>query len=302
MKKAILFFLCSFNYVMHAEAQNGADTAFRIRLINFEWMPDGKNMVLGIMKFDKSMKIPPTSGVFLFNTEDRKFNLLISGATNPAISPDGKTLAYTKRQNNKPRIFLCDMSTKQERELSSDTTSKSSPQWSPDGKTIVYTKETGVGRNAILDIYIINLASGEIRQIAPAGGYKNYNPVWSPDGKWIVYYLEKGDNRDQVYLTDSKGSFQKNITNDTSTHNFYPSWYGKDKILYTWSPNRLAIINMDGTNRQVIEGIKTFFARYNPSKNRIAYVQVPENILMVYDVTTKKTEQLLDEKMMAGLL
>ena len=300
MKNGFLMILAIISFQL-TSAQ--ADSNFTTRVINFECMPDGKNLVLGIMKFDNSRKNPPVRGVFLFNSSLKKPELIIPDGASPAPSPDGNTLAFEKRINNRGRIYLYDLKTKQEKELNNDTASQSSPQWSPDGKTIVYTKQTGSGSTALMDILAIDMTTKEVTTIAPANGYRNYNPVWSSDGKRIVYYLEKGDNHDQIYLTDQKGSFHKNITNDTATHNYYPSWYG-NKILYTWSPNRLTTITTDGTNREVIDGIQTFFARFNSKENQIVYIYHTrqEDALMVYDVKSKTSTVLLDGKALMGLL
>jgi Tol biopolymer transport system component len=185
-----------------------------------------------------------------------------------------------------------------------DTFSKASPNWSNDGKKIVYNRESnGRGRDATLELCVVDIQTKEIKQITESGKYKSYSPVWAPEGDKIVYYFEKGDNHDQVWLTDSKGSFHANLTNDTSTHNFYPSWIDKNTIVYTLSPNNIMTMRINGSNKQKVEGINSFLVRYNPATKQAAYItQQPDSKLMLFDWEKKTAIILLDQPALKGLL
>src|SRR5204863_1258978 len=118
-----------------------------------------------------------------------------------------------------------------------DSFQKFAPNWSNDGKKIVYNRKTNSqDRDAPVEICVAEIKTGKSNQITNSGPYKSYSPVWSPEGNKIVYYLEKGDQRDQIWLTDANGSFHTNLTNDTSSHNYYPAWIDKNTIAYTRNP------------------------------------------------------------------
>lgn len=303
MKK--LFFLILLTICLKAITQNPADTNFVTVITAANWMPDGKALLLNIVKFDKTRKVPPVFKGFTFTIEGKKLEPLGFDGGSRAASPDGKKLVYVKRkEDNKGDIYLYDLITKQETPLVVDTFNKASPDWSNDGKKIVYNRESnGRGPGATLEICVVDIQTKEIKQITESSKYKSYSPVWAPVGDQIVYYFEKGDSRDQIWLTDSKGSFHTNLTNDTSTHNFYPSWIDKNTIVYTLSPNTIMTMRTDGSNKQKVEGINSFLVKYNPATKQAAYItQQPDSKLVLFDWEKKTSVILLEQVAIKTLL
>lgn len=290
---------------LEAFAQNMPDSNFVTMITAANWMPDGKSLLLNIVKFDKTRKAPPAFKGFTFKLDEKKLEPLAFDGGNRSASPDGRTLAFVKtNQNNKGDIYLYDLATKQETPLVTDTFNKNSPNWSNDGKKIVYNRESnGRGRDATLEICVVDIKTKEIKQITESGKHKSYSPVWAPKGDNIVYYFEKGDNRDQIWLTDSKGSFHTNLTNDTTTHNYYPSWIDENTIVYTQSPTDVMTMKTDGSNKQKKEGINSFLVKYNPATKQAIYItQRPDSKLMLYDWEKKTSSLLLDQAAIKKLL
>ena len=69
-----------------------------------------------------------------------------------------------------------------------------SPQWSPDGKLIAFQSDRDNGN----DIYVVDLASGQVTNVTKTPQVPERQFVWSPDGKqtpirgsgrWRVGYL-----------------------------------------------------------------------------------------------------------------
>ncbi len=281
------------------------DTNMVTMITSVNWMPDWKSMLLNVVKFDKSRKKPPVSKSFNFNLDTRKLAPLSFEGNNLSASPDGYRLAYVKRkENNKGDIYLFDLRNNKEIGLVADTFNKFAPVWSPDGNKILYNRESnGRGRNATIEIMSIDITTGHIRQLTQSGTHKSYNPVWAPNGNKIVYYFEKGDNRDQIWLTDENGSFHKNLTNDTTTHNFFPSWIDANTIIYTQSPENIMTMDVNGKKRKRVEGLNSFLVKYNPIGKQAAYItQQPDSKLVLFDWKKKTTVVLLDQNSIKGLL
>ena len=265
-------------------------------IVNFGWIPDGSGIVFTAIRFQSDRKQPPQAAIYKWDAKTQNIDLLIKDAGNPSISPDGSTMAYsamTKGFMGNMDIYLYNFQTKTQTPLCIDTLRESSPSWSPNGDKIVYTVVSGVEkgmRHASWDIYTINIKTKEKKQISPSNGHKHFNPVWAPKGNKIVYYLEKGDNRDQIYITDENGSYHTNLTNDTTTHNYYPSWIN-DEILYTYDPGQQVIINPETREKRMIADFKAFVAAYNSKTKKIAYLtpgsRANPSDLMIYDLTTK---------------
>jgi hypothetical protein len=56
--------------------------------------------------------------------------------------------------------------------------------WSPDKQRVAFTARIdGTGVN----VYVLDVASGAIRNAAPAPGVRDYSPRWSPDGTRIAF-------------------------------------------------------------------------------------------------------------------
>ena len=282
------------------------DTNFIVRINAVEWLPDGKQVLLSVVKFNKTeRRMSPLSKVYIYDLNTKKLTPSLSNATNIAVSPNGKSVAFYKRDDNKRQdIYLYDLTTGSETVLKTDTFRKFSLSWSPDGRSLTYNiAYNGEGQNSTIDICTVDIYTKQVKQISHSGKHKSYNPVWGPDGKHIVYYLEKGDHRDQIYLTDTSGSFHRNITNDTTTLNYYPSWIDSNTILYTVDPNQTATISIDGSKKQILPELTTDRATYNKSSGQFAFIDNTKgNKVVIFDPKKKTKVIIADETTLIGFL
>lgn len=278
---------------------NILDTNYNFRTTSVEWIPDGHGLFFSMVKFHKTNRQAPFySRVFQYDLQTKKVSVLFENGGNLAPSPDGKQIAYMKRDDPKrSSIRIYNIETKQESVIETDTMRKNALSWSPDGKNLMYNiSYNGTNQFATIDICILDLATQKVKQVTQSAPHKSYTPVWCPDSRKIVYYFEKGDGRDQVWLTDIDGSFHKNLTNDTSTHNYFPSWVDDQTIIYTQNPESIMTMKIDGTNKQQLAGIKSFQVKFNPATKKLAYLAPnPETKVILYDWLTKTSSVLVDE-------
>ena len=119
--------------------------------------------------------------------------------TDPAISPDGKLLAYASDGGGDGSldIWVRQMAGGQPLRLTSNSADNMEPTFSPDGARIAfYSQREGGG------IYITSALGGEQRLIAKPGR----GPRFSPDGRWLAYYVGAGGGRaTKIYLVPSTG-------------------------------------------------------------------------------------------------
>jgi dipeptidyl aminopeptidase/acylaminoacyl peptidase len=112
----------------------------------------------------------------------------------PAWSPDGKQIAYT-RWAEPQGIYVMDADGSNQHMVFQINGAKS-PAWSPDGKkiafTAVYKQVTGRGRPGspppLLDyrrISVVDLATGQKSDVMVDGDQQANAPSWGPDGRFV---------------------------------------------------------------------------------------------------------------------
>jgi tricorn protease len=120
------------------------------------------------------------------------------------FSPDGKVLAYFSDESGEDEIWLYTLATGKRKKLTAHQSFKRQSLWSPDSKKLAVT--------AANKILVIDVASGSISEAAenPARGFSLSD--WSRDGKWIVYSRSDKNSNYDIYLFDTLGKKEFNIT------------------------------------------------------------------------------------------
>jgi Tol biopolymer transport system component len=101
----------------------------------------------------------------------------------PALSPDGRFLAYAGGNPLQTRVFVRQVSGGRPTLLTGDSTAvEVSPSWSPDGTRILFANQRG--------LFSVSASGGTPRQEAPA---RAAGPIiwsqWSPDGETAAYVV-----------------------------------------------------------------------------------------------------------------
>ncbi|MGA7409303.1 MAG: protein kinase, partial [Bryobacteraceae bacterium] len=98
----------------------------------------------------------------------------------PAISPDGKLVAYTSNRADPDHfdIWVQQIDGGGAIRLTDDPANHWSPAFSPDGSQIGFRSDRDKG-----GIYLVPTLGGEARELVPQGKA----PRFSPDGQWLMY-------------------------------------------------------------------------------------------------------------------
>lgn len=111
----------------------------------------------------------------------------------PAWSPDGKEVAYVSFQNGRSGIYVQNINTGKQRQLTRFSGINGAPDWSPDGKYMAMT----LSKDGNPEIYIMDLATGKLKRMTSHYAIDT-EPRWSPDGKSIVFTSNRGGSP-QIY-------------------------------------------------------------------------------------------------------
>ncbi len=133
--------------------------------------------------------------------------------SDPALSPDGRLLAYASDRKNDGNldIWVQPTSGGDPLQLTSDPADDREPAFSPDGATIAFRSERGGG-----GVYLVPSQGGSARLIAPEGR----RPRFSPDGHWIAYWVgppglaPKSNEAYKVFVIPSGGGTPRRIQPD----------------------------------------------------------------------------------------
>jgi Tol biopolymer transport system component len=97
----------------------------------------------------------------------------------PAFSPDGRYLSYSTDRGGKLDIWLRDLRTGADRQLTNlPGAAAVSGSWSADGRLLAFLDQTGA-------LYTVEVATAAVRQVYPAT-FEPGRPTWSADGSVIA--------------------------------------------------------------------------------------------------------------------
>ncbi len=154
------------------------------------WSPDGKKIFYS-KNSSKNKHWSNYYDVYFLDIESEKETRLTFGkrANFPAVSPDGKQIAFVSGRDGSTNLFVMEYvdSLKKSgavRQLTLFANGEQvyNPKWSPDGSKIVFDYSINDGR----DIAMINSAGGEVQFIV-SGEEDSRNPVFTQDGENIIF-------------------------------------------------------------------------------------------------------------------
>jgi TolB protein len=136
----------------------------------------------------------------------------------PTWSPTGTQIAFTSDRTGAgaPQIYVIGVDGTGIRRISFESYADR-PTWSPPPyNEIAFSARTGPGH----DIKILNIASGETRQITFGEG-TNESPAWSPNGRHLAFSSTRA-GKVQIFTVDRDGRNVRQITKDGN--NWTPNW------------------------------------------------------------------------------
>jgi TolB protein len=144
-------------------------------------------------------------------------------ARDPAISPDGRTIAFRSRREGFWDLYTAPLSGGVATRLTHNMVYSGAPAWSPDGKIAFESYAHGD-----LDIWVANADGTQAVDLTDDSRYQDYGPAWSPDGKWIAFTSWR-TGAQQIFVVPSDCDKCKQVYN-ISQNKF-------DEQAPAWSPD-----------------------------------------------------------------
>jgi Tol biopolymer transport system component len=135
----------------------------------------------------------------------------------PASSPDGNYIAYTRLGGNELWVMRADGA---EEKWVANITDGSNLAWSPDGSKIAFLRMFSFQNG----IYVINRDGTGLHQLRADDGVRT-GPSWSPDGTRIAFSRPVGIN-EEIWTMNADGTSATSLTVTTGTPGFsgWPNW------------------------------------------------------------------------------
>ena len=160
-------------------------------IASIEWSPDGSKLAYtAVIDPDK----PDTEAI------DKEAPAPIKTTSRIDYHFDTRGWLGDKRA----QIFVYDLASGEEKQLTSDPSDHGSPRWSPDGKSLAIAHATGSFMFAKLEV--IDVESGDVRELMPGNGALG-SWTWTADGlKLLVVADLDFEQQPQIYLVDAGGN------------------------------------------------------------------------------------------------
>lgn len=117
----------------------------------------------------------------------------------PSFATEVESMAFVSDRVGNPHIFLKDLATGREKQITSNGKYNTSPSISPDGRLVVFSRRTKAGHR----IFVMDVVTGKEKQLTFGPG-SDEEPAFSPDGYFVVFSSNRSGEY-QLYLTTRHG-------------------------------------------------------------------------------------------------
>ena len=181
------------------------------------WHPDGKTLYFA---FDKTSPNQGDIEVYSIGLDGGNLKPVaasdgkLSHEESPAVSPDGKWIAYTSTRDGNQELYVAAADGSNPKRLTSDPAIDAHPCFSPDGGTILFA----TNRWGDLELASIGRDGSHLTRITDGPGLDDY-PAWSPDGKQIAWTSNRDRNL-EIYVSQPTGAEPRNFSRHPGIDNF----------------------------------------------------------------------------------
>jgi TolB protein len=263
----------------------------------------------------------PLYGICVIRKDGTASRHLTSGitATDPAWSPSGGKIAFTRRENvgesttfSEDDVFVMDSDGGGEEQLTEERDGQHAdhPAWSPDGREIVFVRGDSVSTTLPArpgELFVMDVDRREVRVLTR--GSRDQHPAWSPDGRMIAFTRAESPPYAGIWTVAATGGPPRRLTGLPGTVDSSAAWSPDgSRIAFTRTrpeseyDGRASIFVMDRDGTNVHELIRhryftccTFGLAWSPDGRTIAFETSPSRAcvaIALVDVTSGRVRPL----------
>ncbi|MBZ5585543.1 MAG: DUF5050 domain-containing protein [Acidobacteriia bacterium] len=263
------------------------------------WSPDGQSLVLA------SRQSPDAPyGLFTLSLATGEMHRLTEpraqawlGDVTPAISPDGRTLAFARTMTRaESEIYLLPLSKTlaaegQPRRLTYENGASGKPAWSPDGKVVVFSTGNAGAMSIPTLMMIAASASGARAERAPLGEGGEW-PTISRDGKLVYMRWVRDENVWRLPLADGRPTGPPERFLFSTRRDVEPRYSADGKrVAFTTDRSgqtEVWICNADGSGQMQLtsfHAVITAAGRWSPDGQRLVFLSNKEGQHEIYVIS-----------------
>ncbi len=169
----------------------------------------------------------------------------------PRFHPTRDEIAFMSYANNRPRVYLFNLSSGQQSVLGDFAGMTFAPRFAPDGSSLIMAVTNGGGS----DVVSVDLASRVSHRLSNSGSI-DVSPCYSPDGTQIAFASDRGGDQ-QIYIMGAGGGGAKRISFGNG-HYATPVWSPRgDQIAFTryagdTSNFAIGVMHPDGSGERIL--------------------------------------------------
>ena len=217
----------------------------------FSWMPDSKHLVM-------SFPTPthPQPQLWMAHVEDEDLEPLTADEgikVRPAVSPDGKKIAYASMQLNFDIVGI-PVGGGAVQPLIATSRDEMYPAWSPTAPVLAYV----TNRNGPEEIWLRNAQDGSDRPLVTQHDFPNDDTLalWtlavSPDGTRVAYARNSNKHLGRIWISPLTGGTPIAVTR-SDNFEFSPAWSPDGNWLtFSSSAGGLMKVRVGGTEQPVM--------------------------------------------------
>ncbi|MFH1698982.1 MAG: S41 family peptidase [Candidatus Zixiibacteriota bacterium] len=170
--------------------------------------------------------------IFIIPSKDPEEGFRITNTPSREITPvwgnDSKTLYYSSDRNGNYDLYSVDVTTREEKQLTSSDENDVKPLVSPDGKYLAYYR--GLDKLMRYDIESSSETTWVEGNFYDLSLEQNFEYDWSPDSKWLTFTMTGPTYEMHIYAISLDGEPQ--LLSKSSGWSYSPRFSKDSKIIY----------------------------------------------------------------------
>jgi TolB protein len=170
------------------------------------WSPEGQRLVFHRTPAEGESF---AAGLWTLDLHTGEQSLVVaeeSAELTPDWSPDGAWVAYNAMRGEQPDLFRVRLDGSDLEQLTSNPQRDLWPRFSPDGASLVFFSRRDT-EGEFDELYLLELASGEIRRLTEHPDHHDFVPAWAPDGSAVIAgESRRSENRRELAVIDLDGN------------------------------------------------------------------------------------------------